>query len=170
MSSSATVPTASYLVVSSGSSSCDIYRLKTTRRLSIGRASQNRIVVADPRCSRNHAEVVWLRGDWFVGDCGSQNGTFVNGERILGYHRLQPGDCIRVASYELRFAHDLQDDQLSDASHQHDTGELAVRDAPNRTFSDESTRLDVPQHRPKSRPRPPEVVADDGASADGSIA
>ncbi|MHC4878868.1 MAG: FHA domain-containing protein [Planctomycetota bacterium] len=170
MSNSAATPTISYLVVSTGSSSCDIYRLKTARRLSIGRSSGNRIVIPDPRCSRNHAEVVWLRGDWFVGDCGSQNGTYVNGSRILGYHRLQPGDCIRVAGSELRFAHDLQGHQDLNGGQRFDAVELPVHDSPDRAQTDESTRLDVPCHRPSSGPRQAEIFADDGASADGSIA
>lgn len=170
MSSSVTAPMMSYLVVSSGSSSCDIYRLKSQRRVTIGRASQNRIVIRDPKCSRNHAEVLWLRGDWYVGDCGSQNGTVVNGQRIAGYHCLQPGDCIRIASFELRFAYDLAEDEGTDSSRYSDCSVRSALESPSRLMNDESTRLDLPQSRPSAAAPSPEAIADDGASADGSIA
>ncbi len=171
MSSSVSTPTTSYLVVSSGGSSCDIYRLKSQRRVTIGRSTHNRIVVSDPKCSRNHAEVVWLRGNWYVGDSGSQNGTIVNGQKIAGYHLLSPGDCIRIASYELRFADDLIADSATDSGTASDLSDFPVLDAPTRVSRDESTRLDL-QRAPTSSHRLPHVdlAANDGASADGSIA
>ena len=171
MSSSVSTPTTSYLVVSSGGSSCDIYRLKSQRRVTVGRSTHNRIIVSDPKCSRNHAEIVWLRGGWYVGDCGSQNGTVVNGEKIGGYHRLNPGDCIRIASYELRFTDDLTSDDSADSSVFSDLSELSVLDSPTRMMGDESTRLDLKKAEKSSSVLPQiDLAADDGASADGSIA
>ena len=172
MSSSVSTPTTSYLVVSSGGSSCDIYRLKSQRRVTVGRATQNRIVVSDPKCSRNHAEIVWLRGSWYVGDCGSQNGTVVNGQKIAGYHRLSPGDCIRIASYELRFTDDLTTDNSTDSSIHSDLSRLSVLESPTRMMGDESTRLDLKRADRSSSNVLPQIdlAADDGASADGSIA
>jgi pSer/pThr/pTyr-binding forkhead associated (FHA) protein len=35
-------------------------------------------------------------------DLGSTNGTFVNGERIDGRHRLREGDVLQVGDTELR--------------------------------------------------------------------
>ena len=165
MSSSATTPESFYLIASSGGASCDVYHLKSQRRISIGRASQNRIVVPDPRCSRNHAEIVWVRGDWYIGDSGSQNGTTVNGQSIAGYRRLQAGDCIRIASYELRFLYDLHDDLSSDDSLSDEFSVLDALESPTRSVQDESTRLDLHKSAP-----PQQLIADDGASADGSIA
>lgn len=172
MSSSVSTPATSYLVVSSGGSSCDIYRLKSQRRVTVGRSTHNRIIVSDPKCSRNHAEIVWLRGGWYVGDCGSQNGTAVNGQKIEGYHRLNPGDCIRIASYELRFTDDLTADNSSDSSVLSDLGELSVLDSSTRMMGDESTRLDLKKADQSSSNVLPQIdlAADDGASADGSIA
>lgn len=178
MTSSVSTPTTSYLVVSSGSSSCDIYRLKSRRRVTIGRASQNRIVISDRKCSRHHAEVVWLHGDWYIGDCGSQNGTSVNGRHISGYHRLEPGDCVRIASYELRFAYDLTQDNGSDSQHASDSAASSVHDdmpvlnRPDRIVHNESTYLDIRNDTGKSPSATglPDIVAGDGASADGSIA
>ena len=50
--------------------------------LHIGRADDNDMVVADLRVSRHHAELRRPGGEYEITDLGSQNGTFVNGQRI----------------------------------------------------------------------------------------
>src|SRR5450755_3342163 len=50
--------------------------------LHIGRADDNDMVVADLRVSRHHAVLRRSGGDYEIADLGSQNGTFVNGQRI----------------------------------------------------------------------------------------
>ena len=52
------------------------------RVLQIGRADDNDMVVADLRVSRHHAELRRSGGKYEIADLGSQNGTFVNGQRI----------------------------------------------------------------------------------------
>jgi hypothetical protein len=58
----------------------------------------------DPRCpihfedglaSRHHFQIKEHRGAHYIRDLGSQNGTFVNGERLTSPRRLDPGDEIR---------------------------------------------------------------------------
>lgn len=66
-------------------------------RLTIGRDAGNDIVIPDRRVSRWHAEIVRAGADFFVRDCQSKNGTFVNGERVTQERRLQDGDEIQVA-------------------------------------------------------------------------
>jgi hypothetical protein len=71
--------------------------------LAIGRAGQNEIVLAgDEFASAQHARVEARRDAVWVHDLGSTNGTFVNGERVVGAHRLSPGDVLRVGSTDLR--------------------------------------------------------------------
>ena len=96
----------------------------------------------------------------------------MNGQKIGGYHRLNPGDCIRIASYELRFTDDLTSDDSADSSVFSDLSELSVLDSPTRMMGDESTRLDLKKaEKPSSNMLPQiDLAADDGASADGSIA
>lgn len=74
-------------------------------RLSIGRASQNDVDVPwDTEVSRLHAELETTAGEWTVADEGlSRNGTFVNGSRISGRHRLRDGDVVRVGRTTIAF-------------------------------------------------------------------
>jgi pSer/pThr/pTyr-binding forkhead associated (FHA) protein len=58
----------------------------------------------DPEVSRLHAELECLGGTWVIVDDGlSRNGTFVNGERIAGRHRLTNGDVLRCGDSLLTF-------------------------------------------------------------------
>lgn len=59
---------------------------------------------ADPEVSRLHAQLERLGEDWVISDDGlSRNGSFVNGDRVLGRRRLRDGDAIRCGSTVLRF-------------------------------------------------------------------
>ena len=50
----------------------------------------------DAEVSGVHAEVARVGDDWAIVDDGlSRNGTFVNGERLRGRHRLRKGDTLR---------------------------------------------------------------------------
>ena len=55
-----------------------------------------------PLSSRVHAKVVWLRNSWVLKDCGSRNGTIVNGNKV---DELELVDSfrIRIGNTELRF-------------------------------------------------------------------
>jgi sigma-B regulation protein RsbU (phosphoserine phosphatase) len=48
----------------------------------VGRKVDKDLVIADPRVSRDHAQIVLESGEFFLVDQGSKHGTFVNGERI----------------------------------------------------------------------------------------
>lgn len=67
-------------------------------RLSIGRAAGADIELRwDDEVSRLHAELEQIAGEWTVSDDGlSRNGTFVNGSRVAGRHRLRDGDLVRT--------------------------------------------------------------------------
>jgi hypothetical protein len=71
-----------------------------TRTLSIGRAKDNDIVLADNEISRKHAIFKKEGNRCTVGDYQTGNGTFVNGHRIAGTEpqALKSGDVVDVAS------------------------------------------------------------------------
>ena len=53
----------------------DVFPLLPGQRYTVGRAPDNRIVLRDDLCSRDHAEVFADGGGWAVRDLGSLNGT-----------------------------------------------------------------------------------------------
>jgi hypothetical protein len=70
-------------------------------RLSVGRRPDSDVFLDDVTVSRDHALVV-RRGSWFLDDCGSLNGTYVNRRRIDS-HRLADGDELQIGKYKLAF-------------------------------------------------------------------
>lgn len=76
----------------------------TSAVTTIGRATDNDVVINNIALSRRHAEV-HRRGERFeVLDKGSQNGVFVNEERVEGRCALSDGDRIQLGSYVFRFS------------------------------------------------------------------
>jgi DNA-binding NarL/FixJ family response regulator len=76
----------------------------TDDRSSLGRASTNHVVVLlDPSVSRLHAVIERYPTGFCVRDLGSANGTFVNGERVVGEMRLRTGDELRLGNSRLTF-------------------------------------------------------------------
>ena len=73
-------------------------------RTTIGRASENLVVVADPVVSARHAAIT-ARGDrWFVEDLGSTNGTQVNDRWVSAPVAVAVGDEIQVGPARFRLA------------------------------------------------------------------
>jgi pSer/pThr/pTyr-binding forkhead associated (FHA) protein len=71
-------------------------------RLSVGRRPDSDIFLDDITVSRDHAVVV-KRGDhYYLDDCGSLNGTYVNRRRIDS-QRLNDGDELQIGKYKLAF-------------------------------------------------------------------
>src|SRR2546425_9334489 len=69
--------------------------------VSIGRASDCTIPIKDRYLSRKHAEIVPVNGAWVLKDCGSANGTFLNGMRVDRDRPLHTGDRIRLGDTEI---------------------------------------------------------------------
>jgi sigma-B regulation protein RsbU (phosphoserine phosphatase) len=80
--------------------------------VSIGRASECTIPIKDRYLSRKHAEIVMNDGLWVLKDCGSANGTFLNGSKVDRDCVLKTGDRIRLGDTELLF----RSEHLSDRS------------------------------------------------------
>jgi len=71
--------------------------------VSIGRASECTIPIKDRYLSRKHAEILPVNGTWTLRDCGSANGTFLNGMRVDHDRPLHNGDRIRLGDTEIVF-------------------------------------------------------------------
>ena len=70
--------------------------------ITIGRSSENDIVINDAKVSRTHIQLVQNdSGVCSVVDLNSANGTFVNGKKISGEERLQENDSIRIGDTTL---------------------------------------------------------------------
>jgi hypothetical protein len=62
--------------------------------VTLGRDVSNDIVINDAEVSRNHARLTAQSGSYLMEDLASTNGTFVNGQRLIGPKLLSAGDVI----------------------------------------------------------------------------
>src|SRR5579871_6024590 len=70
----------------------------------IGRTPENAVVLPADHVSRNHAMIQMTdRGEYFLLDLGSSNGTFLNGNRVSVPSLLKDGDQIRIGTSVLSF-------------------------------------------------------------------
>lgn len=79
------------------------YDLTEYREYIIGREAKNDICLAHTAASRNHARLVVGPHETFIEDKQSHNGTYVNGERIIGPQWLLSGDIIKIGEVEIVF-------------------------------------------------------------------
>ena len=105
-------------------------------RMAIGRGPANDLVLASKKISREHAEVRFEGGRWFLEDLGSFNGTFLNG------NRLRPGtplplrhaDRIGIGPQTILFSWPAQtEDSETTEPHEEVTAENPTRLSPLQT-------------------------------------
>jgi hypothetical protein len=83
------------LVMQTGPAPGRIYSLEKSE-ISIGREIGSDVFINQAEVSRRHARLTLQANDYLLEDLGSTNGTFVNGQRLMGPRLLQPGDTILV--------------------------------------------------------------------------
>ncbi len=71
-------------------------------RLTVGRRPDSDVFLDDVTVSRDHAVVVKRGEHYYLDDCGSLNGTYVNRRRIDS-QRLSDGDELQIGKYKLAF-------------------------------------------------------------------
>lgn len=71
-------------------------------RTTIGRRPDSGVFLDDVTVSRDHALLIRRGDQWYLDDCGSLNGTYVNRSRIESHH-LEEGDEVQVGKYKLTF-------------------------------------------------------------------
>ncbi len=73
--------------------------------VNIGRGRDNHIVLDDPYCSRQHAQLRLRFGRYTLFDFNSASGIMVNDVGVRE-HRLQPGDVIRLGKTQMVYWED----------------------------------------------------------------
>jgi Nif-specific regulatory protein len=92
-----------FVIVQRGSARLEVVALVPELRTSVGRAPTNRIVIADPKCSRQHCEFYARDGRWFVRDLESRNGILIDGRRIDQEWELEVGQTVAIGACTLLF-------------------------------------------------------------------
>ncbi|MCA9710692.1 MAG: FHA domain-containing protein, partial [Myxococcales bacterium] len=85
------------------------------RRTTIGRASDCDIQILHEGVSRHHAKItLQADGGMVLADLSSDNGTFVDDERVTR-HLLQPGEAIRIMRSRYAYEHDASAQSVTSA-------------------------------------------------------
>jgi pSer/pThr/pTyr-binding forkhead associated (FHA) protein len=72
----------------------------TTAEFVIGRDPGCQLRPASPAVSKQHCGITVRDGKVFVRDCGSTNGTFINGEQVAAEREVKTGDQLKVGPLE----------------------------------------------------------------------
>lgn len=84
--------------------------MEVSSGVSVGRASSNRVVLPDPKCSRQHCEFFHRDGQWLVRDLESRNGLTIDGRRVADEHALSIGETVGIGACTLLYTdHEPQD-------------------------------------------------------------
>lgn len=78
-------------------------KVELVAKITIGRESDNDVVVDNKLASRHHALIQKIKDAYFIKDQGSTNGTFLNGIKLPAdkYVKLRPGDKITIGNMNL---------------------------------------------------------------------
>ena len=82
-----------FLIAREGMRRGQVHRIRGGATIGRGEAT---ILIRDPKASRLHAKFTIEDDQFVIWDFGSENGTFVNGERIRGATSLKENDVIKV--------------------------------------------------------------------------
>jgi predicted component of type VI protein secretion system len=83
------------MVMRSGPTPGKVFPLEKNE-IYVGRDVNNDVVISDSEVSRKHARITLQAGGHVLEDLGSTNGTFVNGQRLMGPHLLRQGELIML--------------------------------------------------------------------------
>ena len=71
--------------------------------VTLGRSRENAVILHDEHASRQHAQIYFDKGGWFIRDLDTLNGTYVDGAKIGQAVALQDNQVIGIADMRLRF-------------------------------------------------------------------
>jgi len=111
----------------------------------LGRHPDCQIVLDAGAVSRKHAQIIADGPEYFVEDLESRNGTFVNGQQIVGRHHLQDNDRIKIC--DLLFTFRLDQPRAPSVDGSSGIGALLVDDGGGTSSSTVMSKLDVSSSR-----------------------
>src|SRR5215471_4718242 len=93
-----------YLLVRRAGAEPERIGLNPAAVCTLGRSQSSTVFLNDVSISRQHAQVTFRDGSFWIEDLGSKNGTKVGGRRIDGATALKQGDAIQLGSVHLVFS------------------------------------------------------------------
>ncbi len=69
----------------------------------VGRGKDCDIRINHAFVSAEHFQVWYDEGEWYIGDMGSKNGTYLNGSKLKKVRKLEEGDKISFGDIEFVF-------------------------------------------------------------------
>ena len=121
--------------------------------VTIGRDVSNDIVINDAEVSRNHARLTEQSGGYLLEDLASTNGSFVNGQRLIGPKLLNAGDVVGLGETVV----------LEYTAIVADAGATVIAAAPMRPIEQATIAPRAPEPvfaPPPVEPEPPPTVAE----------
>ncbi|HEY0469173.1 MAG TPA: FHA domain-containing protein [Polyangiaceae bacterium] len=119
-------------------------------KLFLGRSPECELSISDPAVSRRHARLWVSPAQIVIEDLASQNGVYVNGERIRAPRELRGGDVVRICSHELELV-DVGTEVVLEPNRYRLTGDT-LSGSDNTTLLEE---LQHPSNLPSSRTQRP---------------
>ena len=92
-----------------------IVTLDPTMETSIGRSSENRVVLNDSKVSRTHLSVMFKDGVFWATDKGSTFGTLLNGVKLEAPLVLKNGDRLKIGGYSISYSTETSSVEAPDA-------------------------------------------------------
>jgi hypothetical protein len=128
-----------------------------SKRFSIGRIPDNDLMIEHSSLSRRHALIESFDNVVQISDCGSRNGTFLNGAQVTLPVELQDGDVINLADVcelTVEFSH-ARSAQPPDAVSQSAASPLSQEDLLRRIEAGLSAQqTQTVSHSPRNAPEP----------------
>jgi adenylate cyclase len=103
--------------------------------------------IADPTVSRQHAELEAVQGGILVRDLHSTNGTYVNGQRVVGQALAPPGARIAFGKVDFEIQEEVEPPPpRTDSGDESSLDATILRQVPVRGTADIASRLSVTHH------------------------
>ncbi|HSC82274.1 MAG TPA: FHA domain-containing protein [Pseudomonas sp.] len=85
-------------------------------RFTIGQDRRNQLALSDDGIAAFHAEIRQESGLYYISDCDSEGGTFVNDERISSRYQLRSEDRLRLGEVEMHLVDPARTKAKADAT------------------------------------------------------